>query len=232
MNKKKYKHLFFDIDRTLWDYESNAEETLTDIFYLRRIGEYGITLEKYLEVFYYWNDFYWEKFMAGEVSKEILRDDRFSKTLEHFGIHDHTLVQILSNDYIEISPQKTRLFPAVKETLNYLNQSYQLHIITNGFNEVQYQKLENSGIRHFFNCIITSDSVGFRKPSEEIFRYALRLAHAQKNESLMIGDNWDIDIIGAKVFGIDQVYFNPHKLEKPEKATFEICQFEELKNFL
>ncbi|MGC8823002.1 MAG: YjjG family noncanonical pyrimidine nucleotidase [Bacteroidales bacterium] len=232
MAQKKYKHLFFDIDRTLWDYETNAIDTLTDMYHKRQLNSYGIDLQEYLNEFYYWNDYYWEQFMAGEVSKETLRDDRFYKTLDAFGIQNPDLALTLSADYIEISPTKTKLFPKVKETLTYLKERYHLHVITNGFNEVQYQKLENSGIRHFFERIITSDSVGYRKPHTRIFEYAITSANARKTESLMIGDNWDIDILGAKEFGMDQVYFNPHHIEHNEKATFEIYQFDELKNIL
>jgi putative hydrolase of the HAD superfamily len=170
--------------------------------------------------------------MAGEVSKEMLRDDRFFKTLSAFGVDNKDLALTLSADYIEISPTKTRLFPKVKETLEYLKGRYHLHIITNGFNEVQYQKLENSGIRNYFEHIITSDSVGYRKPHTKIFEYAITSANARKSESLMIGDNWDIDILGAKGFGIDQVYFNPHRIGHDEKPTYEIYHFEELMNIL
>jgi putative hydrolase of the HAD superfamily len=232
MSQKKYKHLFFDIDRTLWDYETNAVDTLTEMYYKRKLDSYGISLQGYLDEFYYWNDFYWERFMAGEVSKETLRDDRFFKTLDAFGIKNPELALTLSADYIEISPTKTKLFPKVTETLAWLKNKYHLHIITNGFNEVQFQKLENSGIRHYFERIITSDSVGYRKPHTKIFEYALTSANARKSESLMIGDNWDIDILGAKEFGIDQVYFNPHRIDHPEKATYEIYHFEELQNIL
>ncbi|MCX7987172.1 MAG: YjjG family noncanonical pyrimidine nucleotidase, partial [Bacteroidales bacterium] len=227
-----YKHLFFDIDRTLWDYETNAVDTLTDMYYHRKLENYGISLQKYLDEFYYWNDYYWEQFMAGEVGKETLRDDRFFKTLAAFGIDNPQLALTLSSDYIEISPTKTKLFPKVRETLEYLKKYYHLHVITNGFNEVQFQKLENSGIRHYFERIITSDSVGYRKPHTKIFEYALTSANAKKKESLMIGDNWDIDILGAKEFGIDQVYFNPHRIERSEKPTFEIFEFEELMKLL
>lgn len=232
MNQKKYKHLFFDIDRTLWDYEANAIDTLTDMYHKRKLNSYGISLHEYLKEFYYWNDFYWEQFMAGEVSKETLRDDRFFKTLDALGIKNPELALTLSADYLEISPTKTKLFPKVRETLAWLYKKYHLHIITNGFNEVQFQKLENSGIRHFFDRIITSDSVGYRKPHNKIFEYALTSANARKSESLMIGDNWDIDILGAKEFGIDQVYFNPHRIEHLEKATYEIYLFEELQDIL
>ncbi len=228
----KYHHLFFDIDRTLWDYETNAIETLKDIYYLRQLQEYNIGLEAYLNEFYYWNDYYWNQFMNGFIDKETLRDDRFVKTLSAFHINDRNLALQLSTDYIEISPTKTKLFPKVEETLEYLSKRYKLHIITNGFNEVQFKKLKYSGIEHFFDKIVTSDSVGYRKPHKRIFEYALSSVNARKSESLMIGDNWDIDIIGAKEFGIDQVYFNPNRIAHTEQPTYEIYEFEELMKFL
>lgn len=224
----KYKHLFFDIDRTLWDYENNAVETLKDLFILRNLAAYGIDYDNYIKEFYYWNEYYWEKFMNGNIQKETLRDDRFVKTLAALGVENKTLALQLSNDYIEISPTKTRLFPKVPETLEYLYSKYHLHIITNGFNEIQFKKLKNSGIDHFFKWVITSDIAGYRKPNRKIFEFALKCANARKNESVMIGDNWDFDIIGAKMFGIDQIYFNPEKHVKDLKPACEIYCFDEL----
>lgn len=228
----KYQHLFFDIDRTLWDYETNAIETLKDIFYLRKLNNYNIELDAYLNEFYYWNDLYWEQFMNGSVDKETLRDERFVKTLLAFNINDRSLALQLSTDYLEISPTKTKLFPKVEETLEYLSHKYKLHIITNGFNEVQFKKLKYSGIEHYFEKVVTSDSVGYRKPNKKIFEYALSSVNARKPESLMIGDNWDIDILGAKEFGIDQVYFNPNRIKHTETATFEIYEIDELMKIL
>jgi putative hydrolase of the HAD superfamily len=229
---RKYKHLFFDIDKTLWDYESNVKEIILDLYNKRNLKALSVDYEKFLTDFKKYNDLLWSKYQKGLINKEILRDRRFYLTLKKSGILNKDLAVHLSNDYLEISPNKTNLFPEVIETLEYLKLHYRLHIITNGFNEVQYKKLKNSGINHFFEKIVTSDSVGSQKPNMKIFEYALTSVNARKKESLMIGDDWEIDILGAKAYGLDQVYFNPGKLKNNGSATFEIYGIGELQEIL
>ncbi len=225
---RKYNHLFFDIDRTLWDYEANSHDTLEDIFNNYSLKNYNITFSNFYDCFQNHNDILWKRFMDGEIKKEYLRDERFVFTLLNLGIDNRQLALKMSYDYISISPEKTKLFPGVIKTLKYLKDKYHLHVITNGFNEVQFKKLKNSGIEHFFNRIITSDNAGYSKPHKNIFHYALSSVNAKKSESLMIGDNWEVDILGAMMFGIDQVYFNPKCFEHEKKATFEIKSIDEL----
>jgi len=229
---QKYKHLFFDIDKTLWDYESNVKEILLDIYNKWDLKRLSVEYNSFLTDFKKYNDLLWTKFQRGKINKEALRDHRFYLTLKKSGVENNELAKQLSNDYIEISPNKTNLFPEVIETLEYLKKRYRLHIITNGFNEVQYKKLRNSGIHHFFEKIVTSDNVGSQKPDMRIFEYALTSVNARKKESLMIGDDWEIDIMGAKGYGLDQVYFNPNKIKHEGKATFEISNIGELKRIL
>ncbi len=229
---QKYKHLFFDIDKTLWDYESNVKEILLDLYEKWHLKDYSIKYDFFLLNFKKYNDLLWTKFQTGQINKENLRDRRFYLTLKKSGVNNNDLALQLSKDYIEISPNKTNLFPEVIETLEYLKKKYRLHIITNGFNEVQYKKLKNSGIKHFFEKIVTSDNAGSQKPNMKIFEYALTSVNAKKKESLMIGDDWEIDILGAKAYGLDQVYFNPNKITHIDKATFEIACIGELKELL
>jgi len=229
---RKYKHLFFDIDKTLWDYESNVKEILLDIYNNRNLKSLSVEYESFLADFKEFNDLLWSEYQKGQIKKETLRDRRFYMTLKKSGIENIDLAAQLSNDYIEISPNKTNLFPEVIETLEYLKLHYRLHIITNGFNEVQYKKLNNSRIKHFFEKIVTSDSAGSQKPNIKIFEYALTSVNARKKESLMIGDDWEIDILGAKAYGLDQVYFNPNQLKHNGKATFEISGIGKLKDIL
>ncbi len=229
---KKYKHLFFDLDRTLWDYKSNVREVLKDIYDKYNLRGYSIDFEIFLNVFDRYNELLWTKFRKGQIKKEFLRDRRFYLTLKKLGVKDNDLSIKCSSDYIELSPNKTNLFPDVIETLEYLKSKYRLHIITNGFNEVQFRKLKNSGIKHFFEKVVTSDNAGSQKPNMKIFEYALTSVNARKNESLMIGDDWEIDIMGAKGYGFDQVYFNPDKIAHSEKPTIEITSIGELKKIL
>ena len=229
---KKYKHLFFDLDRTLWDYETNLFEVLQEIYSKYNLKQYNIEFENFIKEFYRYNELLWAKYRHGKIKKEDLRELRFYLNLKKLGLENNDLAKKISVDYIEISPNKTNLFPEVIETLEYLKKQYRLHIITYGFNEVQYKKLRNSGIKHFFEKIVTSDNAGSQKPNMKIFEYALTSVNARKNESLMIGDDWDVDIIGAKMYGIDQVYFNPEGKKNEGFATYEITGIGELKKIL
>jgi putative hydrolase of the HAD superfamily len=145
---KKYKHLFFDIDRTLWDYETNAREALREMYAKRELAKFNVDFNTLVVEFYKYNEMLWSQFQHGKIKKATLRDRRFSLTLKKLGIVDNDLALKLSADYIELSPNQTNLFPEVIETLTYLKPKYHLHIITNGFNEVQFRKLRNCGIEH------------------------------------------------------------------------------------
>jgi putative hydrolase of the HAD superfamily len=225
-----YKHLFFDLDLTLWDFERNSTEAIHELFEeLNIVNLYNISPEVFIPVYRHYNDILWEKYRLGKVEKEQLRVQRFSQTLEHFGIDDLKLANQIGDGYIEKSPKKTYLFPHALEVLQYLSEKYKLHIITNGFQEVQFIKLENSGIGKFFDQVITSESAGCKKPDRKIFHYSLYRAKAKTKQSIMIGDHLDIDIVGARNAGMDQIYFNPKKLVHKEQITFEIDCLSKLK---
>lgn len=230
----QYKHLFFDIDRTLWDYDENSRQVIFDMYKHFEFNKYGFTEIEFFDMFNYYNQLMWVKFRKGEIRKSTLRVERFRLTLRKLGITDNIreMANTLSVQYFEITPTKTNIFPGVVETLNYLKPKYNLHIITNGFDEVQYKKLENCGLQHYWQRVVTCDNSGYQKPHKKIFQYALSGVHAKKEESLMIGDDWEVDIVGAQNFGIDQVFFNPLAIKHAGKATFEIFKFNELCGFL
>jgi putative hydrolase of the HAD superfamily len=171
-------------------------------------------------------------YRKGLLTKATLRATRFYDTLLRFEVDHPELAAEIDHEYISRSPHKTNLFPHAIEVLGYLSEKYQLHIITNGFSEVQDIKITKSGLQPFFTHRITSETVGVNKPDPVIFRHALKLAGAKRTESIMIGDNLDVDIIGARRVGLDQVYFNPDKKAHGEKVTFEILNLSELKSFL
>lgn len=175
------------------------------------------------------NEKMWDDYEKGKISKEYLRTKRYYKTLLSFGINDKKLSETIGEFYVRESPKKTNLFPDAIETLHYLGEKYKMHIITNGFVEVQYLKLKNSGLREYFEKIIISEEVGSNKPEKKIFRYALTSAGAKKQESIMIGDNLGTDILGARNSGLDQCFFNPEKKEHGENVTYEISSLIELK---
>jgi putative hydrolase of the HAD superfamily len=153
-------------------------------------------------------------------------------TLKEVGVDDPVLARHVSEIYLQRAPKKTNVFPVVHETLEYLSERYQLHILTNGFAEVQVQKINNAGLKNFFSKLFMAEMVGYHKPDKRFFEYAIKSVHARKSESLMIGDDPDADIVGAAHAGIDQVYFNHGDKACLIQPTWEIKTFEELKTFL
>ena len=228
----KYKHIFFDLDRTLWDFESNMKITLKEIFQKYKLDNHIASADDFIEVFNKNNDRLWGWYQKGQMKKDVLRYKRFELTLNDFGIKDKDLAQVIGEEYINESPKKTALIPHTKEVLDYLFPKYQLHIITNGFNEVQFTKLKLCGIESYFGRVITSEVSGYHKPKAEAFGYPLSSVNAKKKESIMIGDDLVNDIIGAKRFGMDQVYLNLNKLKHNENPTFEISSLSELIDIL
>ncbi|OFY85261.1 MAG: noncanonical pyrimidine nucleotidase, YjjG family [Bacteroidetes bacterium RIFCSPLOWO2_12_FULL_35_15] len=228
-----YEHIFFDLDRTLWDFETNSHETLSELIQKHKLPEKGIeSASDFITEYLIINEQLWDEYRKGDVDKNTLRYDRFYRTLLKFKIDDRLLSQAIGNDYVITSPLKTGLFPHTKEVLDYLNANYNLHIITNGFEEVQHVKIKNCGIEKYFDQVITSERAGFKKPDVRIFEYSLATVNCNATNSLMIGDSLEADIIGARNAGIHQVYFNPKKEPHSEDVTFEISSLKELINFL
>src|ERR1035437_8450782 len=174
----------------------------------------------------------WEQFRYGKIDKDTLRNKRFEYTFDDLGIEEVALSNSLSEEYIRIAPYKTNLFPDTHEVLTYLKEKYVLHIITNGFVETQFKKMNSSQLTNYFSEIIISEQTGFKKPDPDIFIHAIEKANTNADESLMIGDNLDVDIAGARSANIDQVYFNPNKIAHQHLTTYEISSLIELKNFL
>jgi putative hydrolase of the HAD superfamily len=219
----KYQHLFFDLDLTLWDLDKNSSETLSELFIELGVKEkYNIDFPVFFETYKHHNEMLWDQYRKGIVEKEELRILRFQMTLRQFGIEDNVIATEMGHGYVARSPLKTNLVPFAKEVLGFLKQKYNLHIITNGFEEVQMVKLENSGIRQYFEQVITYESSGYKKPDKRIFHYSLYRAKAKSKKSIMIGDHLEIDILGAKNAGLDQIYFNPLKLAHKQHVTYEI----------
>ena len=230
---KTYKHIFFDLDHTLWDFERNAEETKRDMFKVMNLKERGIESydmfrEKYIGI----NQALWALYRVDKIGKDDLNFRRFYDTLCLFGIDDRNLGEAMAAGFIEGISSKTYLFPYAKEILEYLSKKYPLYIITNGFEEVQFSKLKNSGMDRYFTSVITSEEAGSKKPDAEIFQYALRKTGALADESIMIGDDLEIDIAGAREMGIDQLFVNHDKKEHAEPVTMEVFSLEEIMGLL
>lgn len=230
---KTYKHIFFDLDHTIWDFESNSQKALQQIFEKEKLDEQGIhTFKEFHDTYKPINNKFWAKYHHGHATKEEVRLNRFSNTLLTFGIQDRALAERMAESYVTLSPKMTALFPDAIEVLNYLQNKYSLHLITNGFAEVQWIKIENCGLKSFFKHIIISEEVGTQKPDKQIFEIAIHRAFTAPEECIMIGDNINTDIRGAKNAGIDQVYFNPNKQRVPEPVTYHIATWLQMKDFL
>jgi putative hydrolase of the HAD superfamily len=204
------KHIFFDLDRTLWDFEKNSETVL-----LQLINIYGlehkcqvpaqVIVDKYREV----NKELWRQYNRKEISKEQLRSSRFTKTLAHFNYHFLGFGLQLEKDYIERSPYQTHVIEGAHEILDYLRPAYTLHILTNGFAEVQHIKLKQSKLGHYFQHIFISEEIGHQKPDHQIFAAARTKVKAEPHECLMIGDDHHGDVQGALGAGWHAVHFSP-----------------------
>jgi putative hydrolase of the HAD superfamily len=230
---KKYKHLFFDLDRTIWDFEKNAKETFSEIYDKHKLKQKGVpSLEEFTKIYKYYNDMLWSYYREGKIIKEVLSIKRFKLTLKYFGIDDIFLATNIADDYVTISPLKTNLFPHSHEILEYLYPKYKLHLITNGFEEVQQKKIDVSDLRKYFEQIITSEDAGTKKPEKQIFLFALSKAKAKVDETLMIGDDLRVDILGAKAAGIDQVFVNYNNINHNNEITYEVNSLKELKDIL
>ena len=226
----KYKHIFFDLDRTLWDFEVNSYETLLEIYDFYQLKERGVSdYEEFIKIYKEYNEKLWGKYRLNKITQKTLRRERFQRTLAEFGILDAKLAEKMGEYYINLCPRKKKLFPHTFDVLDYLHLKYVLHIITNGFDKTQHIKLEHAKLKPYFNQIITSDKLGVKKPNPAIFEYALNSAGATKKESIYLGDDLVVDILGCQNFGIDGVYFNPKKIEHRENPTFEIQCLSEIK---
>lgn len=229
----KYKHIFFDLDHTLWDFDKNAEETIHELFVTYNLKNLGLhSADIFIERYTYNNHLLWADYHIGKISKQQLRETRFKKTFTELGVEEKYIPMDFEDDYVRICPTKTNLFPETHETLSYLKNKYQLHLISNGFKESTECKLANTGLETYFQNIVISEIIGINKPDKAIFEYALNLAEGAVSESVMIGDSIEADIRGAKNFGMDAVYFNPKNADLPDDIDHQINQLSELRTFL
>jgi putative hydrolase of the HAD superfamily len=227
-----YRHLFFDLDDTLWDFQANADEALREVFDKYRLERYFDDFEHFFHLYTERNLELWELYRQGKIKKAELNRERFFYPLKQVGLHNDELALSFGNDFLRICPSKTHLVQGAREVLKYLSDKhYTLSIISNGFSELQHDKLRNTGIAEFFDKVFLSESVGRHKPHRDIFDYAVKSSNARKTQSLMIGDNWEADIVGARLAGIDQAFFGK-AFEWDKPPTFQVNFLEELKEFL
>ena len=225
------KHIFFDLDHTLWDFDANSHATIKALFYDKKLDEkLDCDVDEFYHAYIRINEQKWELYRQHLITKDRLRAERFVETFAEFGFHDSELAMSYENEYLNTCPYKSILIEGTLETLDYLNDKYDLCIITNGFFETQKIKLRESGLTPYFNHVFTSDQIGCNKPDRRIFHESLKQSGAQRKSSVMIGDSLVTDILGAKNYGMAQVFFNPDGQMHSERITHEIKKLEQLRD--
>ena len=228
-----YKHLFFDLDHTLWDFDRNSSESITEIYDTHRLADLGVVSpHTFAETFIAVNRKLWRDYDLDIIGHEYIRQHRFPMVFEALGVEDTDCCANLNTDYLRLLPKKAHLTDSAREVLEYLHGRYRMHIITNGFAEIQAVKMASSDIAHFFEEVITTQSADAKKPSPRIFEYALQASGATIAESLMLGDNYEADILGAKAVGLDTVFYNPKLQVVDDPATYDIRHWRELIDIL
>ena len=229
MKNNRIQHVFFDLDHTLWDFDKNSELAFDTIF---KQHHPQIKTSHFIEKYSPINQACWKLYQYDKITHEELRYKRLKDSFDalDYIISDEAIHQI-ADDYITFLPDNNHLFDGAIEILDYLSSHYQLHIITNGFADVQYKKIANSNIDTYFKTITNSEMAGVKKPNPIIFQHALELAQAKKEQSIMIGDCLEADVQGAIDFGIEALFFNPNNEISPKGIT-EINHLLELKNYL
>ena len=228
----KYQHIFFDLDNTLWDFDKSSMMAFDKIYDIFNLIDYGIPSASHFHHTYFeYNNVLWELYRKGEIDKDFLKNERFRLPLEDYDIYDEKLAHELGESYTDYAARIVALVPNTMEVLNYLKEkNYKIHLITNGFLEVQNIKMQASGLNKMIDETFVSEVVGFKKPDHRIFYHAIESVGATIENSVMIGDDLSVDIIPAKEIGIFHIYFNrknkPHDeiLDKEINDLIEICE--------
>lgn len=231
MKIKHIKHIFFDLDNTLWDFEKNSREALLHLFNEHEISTKCETdFATFIDVYEAINHELWHQYSLKQTTKEELRYQRFYKAFTQFNYDDLELSHHWANEYLKLSPYKTHLIDGTLDVLSYLENKYELHIITNGFKEVQHIKLDSCNLKQYFKHIIISEEHGFNKPDIKIFQLAEELVKSHNQECVMIGDNFDTDILGALNAEWKAIYFSTENREEDYKPYLQINKLSELKH--
>lgn len=227
------RHIFFDLDNTLWDHRKNARLAIQHIFNREKIGErFSLDFNEFHREYFTINENLWAQIRDGEIDKEYLRKHRFYDSFLFFEIDDAELSQGFENSFLKEILNYNELVEGTIELLEYLNaKHYTLHVLSNGFQEVTYTKCLLSGINRFFETVTSADEINIRKPQPEIFEYALKKASATATGSIIIGDDWIADIEGGLAFGMDAIFFDrfDDDYDAPVKTVKKLA---EIKNFL
>ncbi|MGY5848173.1 YjjG family noncanonical pyrimidine nucleotidase [Salegentibacter sp. HM20] len=229
MKFSNIQHIFFDLDHTLWDFDKNSAMAFEQMFEKHRLD---LDLELFLETYRPVNFDYWKRYQENRVTKNDLRYGRLKDTFDSLSYETSVeTINSLASDYIEMLPLNNHLLEGAIEVLDELKANYSLHIITNGFEEVQHKKLKTAGISTYFESITTSEEAGVKKPNPGIFELAMRKALAKPESSLMVGDNFEADVMGAKNLGIQSVFFDYYSRDEITEVP-AVKKLNELLNYL
>lgn len=223
------KDVFFDLDHTLWDFDKNSKITLENIF---ARNHPAVAIDTFIENYIPINQACWKLYQYDKITHQQLRYDRLKLSFDAIGYEiSDAEIEIISQEYIDLLTETNHLFDGAFEILDYLADKYKLHLITNGFAHVQEKKLKNANLKSYFSTVTNSEMAGVKKPNPIIFEYALDLAKANKQASIMIGDSLEADVLGALDAGIDAIYFNETKQAVAHNIK-QINHLLELKNYL
>lgn len=230
----RYKYLFIDLDDTVWDFAQNAEDTFREIYEEFSYDQFFDSFEQFYTIYKLRNAELWQRYGAGKITKDELNQDRFSFPLLQVGVQNSALSMAFSKRFFEEIRTKKKLMPHALEALAYLcEKGYSLHVLSNGFRKLQEDKIKASGVLPYFQTLIFSEDIHVHKPFLEIFEYALKQAGATAEHSIMIGDNFQADIFGAKRAGIDQLYYNYYQCKETTfKPTYEVISWDEIRTIM
>jgi len=227
---KGITHVFFDLDHTLWDYETNSRQALTDLAHHFKLTDH-VTVDQFIKAYEKVNEKLWHKFNNNQIDREHIHKYRFPQVLRKLKVFVEYKPEDMTHFFIENCSSKSGLMPHAKETLHYLHEKYPMAIITNGFPEAQHPKMKASGLDKFFSHVVMSEMVGYRKPDQQIFAHAMKLLGATANTSVMIGDNPKTDVGGAEAAGMKAIFYNPTGNRK-SVTEWEIQSLHELVGIL
>ncbi len=227
-----YTHIIFDLDDTVWDYQQNSSDTLFELWQHFKLADHAIPFGQFHATFRQVNNALWDSFDQGKITRDIIRAERFPRVFKALKLNLNGAALTMQEMFMTMCSSKPALVQGVRQVLETFHQAYQFHILSNGFDEIQFAKLEAANIGHFFTHVVTSGSTGFRKPEPQIFDFMLTKINALPQDCLMIGDNPISDIQGARQAGIDQVYYNVHQKNCPISPTFTITHMRELHQIL
>lgn len=229
-----YRHLFFDLDHTLWDFDRNSAESLAELYDHHRLAEVGVaSADELSRHFLAVNYALWADFDQNRIDQAYIRQHRFPMVFRAMGLPDDPVIcAALNEGYLARLARKPHLMDSAREVLDYLAGRYTLHIITNGFSDIQAIKMESADISRYFTHVVTMETAGFKKPDPRIFQHALTISGATVPDSLMLGDSYTADILGAMNVGLDTVFYNPEAKPAPTPPKHNIRHWRELLTIL